>query len=71
MFDKQFYVQHFEDAVQLLQLLCHISCCQEKALLNRGLTVLDAFSHTGETEGELPQQDAMEMKHEAQQKHAN
>lgn len=34
--------------------------------LNRGLTVLDACSHIGETEGELPQLDAMEMKHEAQ-----
>lgn len=29
--------------------MCHM------ASLSRGLTVLDACSHTGETEGELPQ----------------
>jgi len=40
------------------------------ASLNRGLIVLDACSHIGEIEGRLPQQDAMEMKHEAKQKHA-
>lgn len=39
---------------------CHM------ASLNRGLTVLDACSYTRETERRLPQQDAMEMKHEAQ-----